>query len=68
MNSFSKLSILVNKILFGTDRPLCYTAYDRKSAWYKLFNLCFFWEKNHCRKAYLSRKIYENRNGNKRTK
>lgn len=58
INSFQQLSIKINKLLFKEDNPLCYTAYDRKSIWYKLFNGFFFWQKNHCRKVYLMKKIH----------
>lgn len=57
-NIFQKLSILLNKLLFKEDNPLCYTAYKTKSRWYKVFNGLFFWQKNHCRKIYLSKRIH----------
>ena len=61
INSFQQLSIKLNKLLFKEDNPLCYTAYNKKSIWYKIFNAFFFWQKNHCRKVYLMKKIH-NRN------
>lgn len=54
-----KLSILVNKWIYKEEgNPICYTVYREKSAWYKIFNACFFWQKNHCRKVYLMKRIH----------
>lgn len=56
-----KISTILNGIITGDKGlPLCYTAYKSKSRWYKVFNKIFFWERNHCRKAYLSRRIQSN--------
>lgn len=60
-SGFFKISIWCNKLLFGKEQPLCYTAYDKKSVWYKIFDAFFFWQKNHCRKVFLSRKIHNER-------
>ena len=55
-----KLSIALNGCITGeAGYPLCYTAYDRKSTWYKVFDTFFFWEKQHCRKAWLARRIHD---------
>ena len=62
MNMLKKLSIFLNGYITGEKGyPLCYTAYKRKSVWYKIFNLCIFWEKDHCRRAYLSRELHDRR-------
>ena len=53
-----KVSIILNRELFKTDVPLCYTAYERKGILYKFLNICFFWQKDHCRKAYLNWRIH----------
>lgn len=63
LNPFEKLSALINKGLFGKDNPLCFTAYQVKGFWYVLFNCIFFWEKNHCRKVYLIKRIHNIRIG-----
>lgn len=56
-----KISIFINSVLTeDKGYPMCYTAYKTKSVWYKIFDKCFFWQKQHCRKAYLSRKLHEN--------
>lgn len=54
------ISIFINGIITDDKGyPLCYTAYKTKSRWYKIFDKCFFWQKQHCRKAYLSRKLHD---------
>lgn len=64
-NLFERISILLNKGLFGKDNPLCYTAYEAKGFCYVFFNCCFFWQKNHCRKVYLMKRIHNEINGQK---
>ena len=61
VNGFEKLSIILNKLLFKEENPLCYTAYNKKSKWYKVFNGFFFWQKNHCRRIYLMKQIHNRR-------
>jgi hypothetical protein len=58
LNPFEKLSVMINKGLFGESNPLCYTAYKAHGFWYVLFNCCFFWERNHCRKVYLMKRVH----------
>ena len=54
------ISIFINGIITDDKGyPLCYTAYKTKSVWYKVFDKCFFWQKQHCRKTYLSRRLHE---------
>lgn len=56
----SHMSIVLNGWLTGdTGKPLCYTAYERKSKWYKFLDTAMFWDKQHCRKVWLRIKIYE---------
>ena len=52
-----KVSIILNRSIFKKDVPLCYTAYERKGFLYKTINLLFFWQKDHCRRAYLKWRI-----------
>ena len=52
-----KASIILNRSIFKKDVPLCYTAYERKGFLYKTINLLFFWQKDHCRRAYLKWRI-----------
>lgn len=52
-----KVSIILNRSIFKKDVPLCYTAYERKGLLYKVINLLFFWQNNHCRRTYLKWRI-----------
>lgn len=55
----SRISIFINGIITDDKGyPLCYTAYKTKSVWYRIFDKCFFWQKQHCRKYYLSRRLH----------
>ncbi len=55
-----RLSIALNGMLTGDHGyPLCYTAYDRKSYWYRIFDWFIFWEKSHCRRTWLARRIHD---------
>ena len=55
-----RISILINGLLTGDKGyPLCYTAYDRKSRWYKIFDKVMFWDKQHCRRTWLARRIHD---------
>lgn len=63
MMNFSKISIMLNNIMYNEkDKPLCYTLYKNNSIFYKVINIIFFWQKNHCRKVYLMLKVKENAN------
>ena len=64
-NFLQKISIKINYKLFKKEVPLCYTAYEKKSFFYKIINFLFFWQKNHCRKVYLTRR---RKNENKKAK
>lgn len=56
----SHMSVALNEWLTGdTGKPLCYTAYDRKSVWYRIFDFFMFWDPQHCRKTWLSRRIHD---------
>lgn len=61
INAFEEISIILNKLLFKEENLLCYTVYRDKSIWYKIFNGFFFWQKNHCRKVYLMKRIHNGR-------
>lgn len=53
------MSVVLNGLLTGDKgKPLCYTAYDKKSNWRKFFDTVMFWDKQHCRKVWLSYKIH----------
>lgn len=56
----SHMSVVLNGWLTGeTGKPLCYTAYERKSKWYKFFDTAMFWDRQHCRKVWLSRRLHD---------
>lgn len=56
-----RLSILLNKWIYKEEgNPICYTVYRNKSYWYKVLDSIFFWQKQHCRRTYLSKRLHEN--------
>ena len=59
-NLLSQTSIVLNRLITGEkNKPLCYTAYDRKSIWAVIFDRLMFWDKQHCRKVWLRSRIHE---------
>ena len=55
-----RISVWINGLITeDKGYPLCYTAYDRKSHWYKIFDKCMFWDPQHCRRTWLARRIHD---------
>lgn len=61
--SLTKLSLIGNKLLGGKDGySICATVYEGAmhgspscNAWVKIIDKIFFWDAQHCRKAWLLR-------------